>query len=123
VWQVKGNYNVAVAKSAIKEGSAMQKRVEGTVAVVFVFFVIRAVYASMFAASFALYDLNPACSECGPCQTTLTVMGVWFISNPGARELMAGKFCGVTGQVNNKLQCVLTVAQVFTRCLICCRSL
>jgi hypothetical protein len=92
VWQVKGNYNVAVAKSAIKEGSAMQKRVEATVAAVFVFFVIRAIYASMFAASFALYDLNPDCSECAPCQTTLTVMGVWFISNPGARELMAGNY-------------------------------
>jgi hypothetical protein len=83
---------MAVAKSAIKEGSAMQKRVEATVAVVFVFFVIRAIYASMFAASFALYDLNPDCSECAPCQTTLTVMGVWFISNPGARELMAGNY-------------------------------
>ena len=84
VGQVIGDYNKAVAKSAIKAGSDMQKRVEGTVAVVFIFFVIRAIYASMFAASFALYDLNPACPECGDCQSTLTVMGVWFISNPGA---------------------------------------
>ncbi len=82
--QVMGTYNRAVAKSAIKAGSAMQKRVEGTVAIVFIFFVIRAIYASMFAASFALYDLNPDCPECGQCQSTLTVMGVWFISNPGA---------------------------------------
>jgi hypothetical protein len=84
VGQVIGDYNKAVAKSAIKAGSDMQKRVEGTVAVVFIFFVIRAIYASMFAASFALYDLNPDCPECGDCQSTLTVMGVWFISNPGA---------------------------------------
>ena len=82
--QVIGDYNKAVAKSAIKAGSDMQKRVEGTVAVVFIFFVIRAIYASMFAASFALYDLKPDCPECGDCQSTLTVMGVWFISNPGA---------------------------------------
>lgn len=76
---------MAVAKSAIEAGSAMQKRVEGTVVVVFMFFVLRAIYASMFAASFVLYDLNPNCAECEDCQSTLTVMGVWFIANPGPR--------------------------------------
>lgn len=81
--RVKGDYNVAVAKSAIEAGSAMQKRVEGTVVVVFMFFVLRAIYASMFAASFVFYDLNPNCAECEDCQSTLTVMGVWFIANPG----------------------------------------
>jgi hypothetical protein len=83
--KVKGDYNVAVAKSAIEEGSAIQKRIEGTVAVVFIFFLLRAIYASMFAASFVLYNMSPNCPECGECQTTLTVMGVWFIANPGER--------------------------------------
>jgi len=64
-------------------GLAMQKRMERTIVIVFVTFLLRAIYASMFAVGFTLYDMNPNCSECGECQTTFTAMGVWFIANPG----------------------------------------
>jgi hypothetical protein len=70
-------------KSAQGMGLAMQKRMQRTIVIVFVTFLLRAIYASMFAVGFTLYDMSPNCSVCGDCQTTVTVMGVWFIANPG----------------------------------------
>ncbi len=81
--QVKGDYNLTVAKSAMGAGLAMQKRVERTVVVVFVTFLLRAVYNLMFAAAFVRYEVNPHCPVCADCQSTLTAMGVWFIASPG----------------------------------------
>ncbi len=75
-------FSSSVTKKVIDAGLVAQKRTQRTVAVVFLLLLFRAAYALLFTMAFAAFDMKSGCTECGECQSTATVMGVWFISNP-----------------------------------------
>ena len=85
--QIRGTYNNRVADAAMDMGRTMQRRVERTVVVVFLTFLFEAIYACMYALSFAASDLKTECGMCGECQNVPTVMSKWFVFNPEVRMI------------------------------------
>jgi hypothetical protein len=79
---VTGRFSLSITQKVIEAGLVAQKRTQRTVAAVFLLLLFRAAYAFLLTVGFATFDIRSDCAECGECQSTTTVMGVWFISNP-----------------------------------------
>ena len=80
-----GQFSFSVTQKVVQAGLVAQKRTQRIVAAVFLLFLFRAAYALLFTVAFAAFDMKSDCGQCGECQSTPTVMGVWFISNPSAQ--------------------------------------
>ena len=75
--------DVAENRQQILDKAAdLQKRVFGTVIVLFVSFILRSIFAALFAAGFAENAAlaNPACGDCGECQITNYLISRWIIN-------------------------------------------
>jgi hypothetical protein len=79
---IPGQFSFSVTQKVIQAGLVAQKRTQRTVAAVFLLLLFRAAYALLLTVAFAAFDMKSDCDQCGECQSTTTVMGVWFISNP-----------------------------------------
>jgi hypothetical protein len=77
-----GGFSLSVTQKVIDAGLVAQRRTQRTVAAVFLLLLFRAAYAFLLTVGLASFDMRSECAECGECQSTTTVMGVWFISNP-----------------------------------------
>jgi uncharacterized protein YoxC len=66
----------------LDKAADLQKRVFGTVIVIFVSFILRSIFAALFAVGFAENAAlaNPACGDCGECQITNYLISRWIIN-------------------------------------------
>jgi hypothetical protein len=71
---------VDAASAAAATGRGLRRRMLGTTAFVFVTFVLRAAFSTMFAVAFQLRDLS--CQQCGECRNEFANIADWMIYTP-----------------------------------------
>jgi hypothetical protein len=77
---------VDAASAAAATGRALRRRMLGTTAFVFVTFVLRAAFSTMYAVAFQLRDLS--CAECGECHNEFANIADWMSYTPEFQVLI-----------------------------------
>ena len=79
---------VDAASAAAATGRALRRRMLGTTAFVFVTFVLRAAFSTMFAVAYQLRVGNKPCDICDECRDVFTHMSVWMTYTPEFQVLI-----------------------------------
>jgi hypothetical protein len=78
--------SVDAASAPAAAGRTLQLQIVGTAAFVFVTFLVRSVYSTMFAVATQLQDVSARCpgwtSPCGTCNNVFTHMQQWMVNTP-----------------------------------------
>jgi hypothetical protein len=79
---------VDAASAAAATGRALRRRMLGTTAFVFVTFVLRAAFSTMFAVAYQFRVGNKPCDICDECRDVFTHMSVWMAYTPEFQVLI-----------------------------------